>query len=107
MSLVCDIVIFGDATLQNVHNMLHLSCIFFLTSRQQINFNQSQIIAQDNLSPKLQRYLFMKKGFAKGGLDLQYLGFPFIKNVRHIATMQNKINKLSSKIDSKNLKPLS
>lgn len=53
MSLADDMVIFWEATLQNVQNMLHVIDQFCVASGQRINFAKSQVIVSDKLPKNL------------------------------------------------------
>lgn len=107
MSFAGEIVIFGEASLLNVHNMFSVIDTFCKASCRQINFSKSQVISTNNIPTNLECYLYFQKGFSQASDDIKYLGILFIKNARMTSPIHREINKLHHKVENWNLCPLS
>lgn len=58
-----DIVIFGEATLENIQHVLRLVEDFCLASEQTINYTKSQIVYLNSLLADIAQLLYQDKGF--------------------------------------------
>lgn len=102
-----DIVIFGEAYLQNVQYMIRTIEWFCQASDKQINFVKSQVIFSESLLVEMGHFLFHEKGFLRNEGAITYLGFPFVKNARTITTLHQIKTKMQSKLMSWEFKLLS
>lgn len=92
--------------MSNVRNILRVIDTFCKYAAQCINFSKSNFIARDNIPPDL-HFLVSEKEFSKHDYPIKYLGFFNIPNARHTRMMQNLVDKISHKVDSWTIKPLS
>lgn len=61
MSFAYDIVLFCEASLQNVQTMLPTVDLFCALSGQRINFHKSQVICSDPIPTEVRDFLFRPK----------------------------------------------
>lgn len=107
MSFANDIVIFGQASMENIGNMLVVLDDFCYALGQQINYAKSQVICSNDLDSEIAHVLFEIKGFSRATQDITYLCFPFIKNAKCTSNLNTMVTKIDNKITSWKLKPLS
>lgn len=100
MSFVNDIVIFGEAFMENVQIKLFTIEFFCVLSGQRTNFDKSQVIYPNSLSPELADMLFRQKEFTYNSQDISYLGFPFLKNVRATTALHKTLVQLKIKVQN-------
>lgn len=62
ISFADDMVIFGQANINNVRNMLQMINTSCKASGQRINFTKSRVIASEVLCSDLEHFLFVEKG---------------------------------------------
>lgn len=106
MSFVDDVVVFGEASLSNVRQMLKVIDLFCKHLGQKINYTKSQFITSNNITSELFHYLTLEKGFRLHDTNIKYLSFPFILNARHTRMKHSLVDRMALKIDSWTHKPL-
>lgn len=87
MSIVDDIVIFGEVDSQNVQIMLRMVGLFCNGSGQKINFTKSYIICSESIDLETSHFSFQEKDFLRSKVQFGYLGFSFIKNAKHTQSL--------------------
>lgn len=80
MLFVDDVMLFVEATLTNIQNVLAIIELFCQGSIQRINSSKSSVFSRPGIPRQVSNMLFRINGFQKAFVNFSYLGFPIIKS---------------------------